>query len=212
MGTLTGAEYYINDADQISVIKPVSDVEKFQSQEYSNYYGETGYQPFFNLNIGYEYSINDYLQTRTGLGYQRMGNSINQSNGVLNESTQSFDYIERVSTDILHDYLNINLELKAFLPIGLGGVYTTVGAKPGYLVSASIIDNHNSQEADRPNTSSFNFAIGFRIGSEFTAWGHTLYVESGYDQGLNTSYSNEGGAEQNTEFIQALNIGYKHSL
>lgn len=160
--------------------------------------------------IGYEKSLINILSFKLGIGYELLGNKFIIEDGMkteLNSVTSEIDtlYTWEHTRTFSFSYLTVPIELKLKLPLNRAAIYTSLGAKLGFLLTAKEqlkqkVNLNGVSNPDLPynldpisdsyeknlknNSSTVNMSLGFKIGGEIPIRRLHLLIESGYDIGL----------------------------
>jgi hypothetical protein len=153
-----------------------------------------------SFDIGYEQSFSKVISASAGAGLQMIGNEYHAEFVTINGQPPTTPPLDK---DLYFTYLSIPVSVKFLLPMKFGGFYFTGGPKFNFLI--------NNETGGWYNGSAFMMELGFRCGFEIAMGKHNLFLESGYDYGLNTmAQFNDESEKMGTLTILAL--GFRFNL
>lgn len=181
--------------------------------------------------FGYEKKLLRILSFKMGIGYEIVGNEFKVEKNEI-RSTAPFDtlYTFNHNRKFSFSYLNIPLDIKLKLPLGNAGIYSSIGAKMGFLLSAKeelkqtfeLISSEQGIEIPynlnassdkysrdiKKSSTNINMSLGFRFGGEIPFRRLHVILESGYDLGLIEVMKEEDLVDK-SGIITILSLGLK---
>jgi hypothetical protein len=153
-----------------------------------------------SIDIGYEQSFFRVISASAGAGMRMIGNEYHAEFVTMNDQAPAEPPLDR---DLYFTYLSFPVSVKFLLPVEFGGFFCAGGPRFNFLM------NNETNRWD--NGSDFLMELGFRCGAEIALKKHRLFLESGYDFGLNTiAKFNDESEKMGTFTILAL--GFRFNL
>ena len=153
-----------------------------------------------SFDIGYEQSFSKVISASAGAGWQMIGNEYHAEFVTTNGQPPATPPLDK---DLYFTYLSVPVSVKFLLPMKFGGFFLAGGPQFNFLI--------NNETGGWYNGSNFMMELGFRCGGEIDVGKHNLFLESGYDYGLNTMAKfNDESQKMGTLTILAL--GFRFNL
>jgi hypothetical protein len=126
-------------------------------------------------NMGYEQSFSKMIFASARAGLQMIGNEYHAEFVTINGQPPTTPPLDK---DLYFAYFSIPVNVKILFPMKFGRFFLAFEPQFNFLI--------NNETGGWYNGSAFMTELGFRCGYEIPMGKHHLFLESGYDYGLNT--------------------------